>query len=79
MKARELWEGILKEHQDFIGRLYTRWLDEKEYEDIQEYLLPFGSDYPQPFKSRSARSRCCSMPTTTTWKCASQSKGTTSA
>lgn len=50
MKARELWDGILKEHQDFIGGLYARWLDEKEYEDIQDYLAAIRKRLPTAFQ-----------------------------
>ena len=36
-KATEVTKTIAKEIIDYIGYLYCRWLDEKEYEDFADY------------------------------------------
>lgn len=36
INAQNFW----KEAQDLIINLYSRWLDEKEYEDIKDYAQP---------------------------------------
>ena len=40
-----------RKFMDFFGYLYGRWQDEKEYEDINEYVIPVQKSYPNAFKA----------------------------
>ena len=35
--------GFFKESVETFGYLYNRWLDEKDYEDINDYQLPLNA------------------------------------
>lgn len=54
MKVKELWEKVNFENDgkiaDFLFYLRNRWQDEKEYEDINEYLTAFQKHVPEAYK-----------------------------
>lgn len=50
MKANELWQKVNSEDANFLFYLWERWQDEKEYEDIQEYLKAIQKSIPEAFK-----------------------------
>ena len=54
MTKQELWAKINKENDgqiaDLIFYLYERWQDEKEYEDIEDYLKAIQNKAPEAFK-----------------------------
>lgn len=54
MTKQELWAKINKENggqiADLIFYLYERWQDEKEYEDINDYLKTIQKKVPEAFK-----------------------------
>lgn len=54
MKKIELWEKVNKENNgeiaDFIFYLRERWQDEKDYEDISDYLIAIQKYIPCAYK-----------------------------
>ena len=46
----KLWEKINKENADLLCDLWERWQDEKEYEDIQDYLEVIQKHIPEAYK-----------------------------
>lgn len=50
ISVRELWEQINNNYSDLLFNLYERWQEEKEYEDINEYLKVIQRYIPQAFK-----------------------------
>lgn len=48
MKTTEQIEkmfGTRNKNTDYVADLYLRWLDEKEYEDIEDYALAFSEHF----------------------------------
>jgi len=43
-------EDDVNDHLDFLEYLYVRWQDEKQYEDIADYLKAMQERVPQAFK-----------------------------
>ena len=50
MKMQELWDKINNEDAQFLNYLYCRWQDEKQYEDINDYLDAIKEKVPEAFK-----------------------------
>ena len=50
MKAQELWSKINDKNADLLFYLRERWQDEKEYEDINDYLHRIQQDIPEAYK-----------------------------
>lgn len=51
MTMKEAWEKINEEQvAHFICYLWSRWLDEREYEDIRDYLTAVQKFLPSAFK-----------------------------
>ena len=50
MTAKELWEKINKEDAEMLCYLWERWQDEKEYEDINDYLAYAKKSIPEAFE-----------------------------
>lgn len=46
----ELWAKINKDNADLLCDLWERWQDEKEYEDIQDYLTVIQKHIPEAYK-----------------------------
>ena len=50
MTKKEIWEAINNgKTSDFLFSLYERWQDEKEYEDIADYLVAIQKSVPQAY------------------------------
>ena len=47
MTTKELWEKVREENAEFLCYLCERWEDEKEYEDIQDYLKAIQKAIPE--------------------------------
>jgi len=47
MKCKELWNTINDQHSRLFFNLKERWMNEREYEDIQEYLKVIQKSVPQ--------------------------------
>lgn len=54
MTKQELWTKVNTENNGKIANLifdlYERWLDEQEYEDINDYLKVIQKSIPEAFK-----------------------------
>ena len=54
MNKHQLWAKVNTENDgkiaEFLFYLYSRWQDEKECEDINEYLKAFQARVPEAFK-----------------------------
>lgn len=50
MSIKELWKKVNDEYARFLMYLYERWQDEKEYEDIAEYLECIKKKIPEAYK-----------------------------
>lgn len=46
MTKKETSNLINEKHMDLISMLYSRWQDEKEYEDINDYVERFKKAIP---------------------------------
>ena len=50
MEKQEIWAAINTDKtSNFIFNLYERWQDEKEYEDIADYLTAIQKSIPQAY------------------------------
>lgn len=47
MTRNELWEKVNKENSTLLCNLWERWQDEKEYEDINDYLTVIQKHIPE--------------------------------
>jgi len=50
MNAQTLWDKIKRDDADFLIDLWHRWQDEKDYEDINDYLKAIQRSIPQAYK-----------------------------
>ena len=50
MLMNELWKNVNENHTEFLCYLWERWQDEKEYEDIQDYLTAIQARIPEAYK-----------------------------
>lgn len=52
MKRNDLWKNINNDSKvfDTFINLYVRWLDEKDYEDINDYLQVIKKHIPSAYK-----------------------------
>ena len=50
MTTHELWRKVNSNDADLLFNLWERWQDEKDYEDIQDYLLVIQKSIPEAFK-----------------------------
>ena len=50
MNTQELWKKINDENADLLFYLRERWQDEREYEDINDYLHRIQQDIPEAYK-----------------------------
>lgn len=50
MKIKELWQKVNEENADLLFNLYERWQEEKEYEDINDYLVAIQKTIPEAYK-----------------------------
>ena len=50
MLIDELWKNVNNNHADLLFNLWGRWQDEKEYEDIQDYLTVIQKYIPEAYK-----------------------------
>lgn len=50
MNKVELWTMTNDKYADFLCYLWARWQDEKEYEDINDYLKAIQIRIPGAFK-----------------------------
>lgn len=50
MLMKEFWKNVNDNHADMLFNLWCRWQDEKEYEDIQDYLIVIQNHIPEAFK-----------------------------
>ena len=46
----ELWKNVNDNYADLFFNLWSRWQDEKEYEDIQDYLAVIQKYIPEAYK-----------------------------
>jgi|WetSurMetagenome_2_1015567.scaffolds.fasta_scaffold780850_2 hypothetical protein len=46
MQCKDMAEYVKQNELRWIGQAYERWLDEREYEDINEYLRVFKERVP---------------------------------
>jgi len=50
MTRQEIWTAINTDKTSaFLFSLYERWQDEKDYEDIADYLTAFQKSIPQAY------------------------------
>jgi hypothetical protein len=49
MTVQELWKEIVDKHAILLCSLYERWQDEKQYEDINDYLIQIQKFIPQAY------------------------------
>jgi len=50
MTRQEIWMAINSDKaSNFLFNLHTRWKDEKEYEDIADYLATIQKSIPQAY------------------------------
>lgn len=49
MTSHELWEQINNEHAGFLFMLWQRWQDEKDFEDINDYLSAIQKRLPMAY------------------------------
>jgi hypothetical protein len=47
MTRKQLWEKVNKENSKLLCNLWERWQDEKEYEDINDYLTAIQKHIPE--------------------------------
>ena len=47
---KELWQNVNDNHANLFFNLWGRWQDEKEYEDIQDYLAVIQKYVPEAYK-----------------------------
>lgn len=50
MLMQELWKNVNDNHADMLFNLWSRWQDEKDYEDIQDYLIVIQNHIPEACK-----------------------------
>lgn len=50
MIVNELWENVNNNHANLLFNLWGRWQDEKEYGDIQDYLMVIQKYIPEAYK-----------------------------
>jgi len=50
MLMNELWKNVNDNYADLFFNLWSRWQDEKEYEDIQDYLAVIQKYIPEAYK-----------------------------
>lgn len=48
--AHQVWDGLSDSDNEMLANLYARWQDEKEYEDINDYLKKIQVFIPEAFK-----------------------------
>lgn len=49
MLRKDLWVKLCDKNISFLAMLYDRWQDEKEYEDISEYLEVIKKEIPEAY------------------------------
>ncbi len=50
MLMNELWKNVNDNYADLFFNLWSRWQDEKEYEDIRDYLAVIQKYIPEAYK-----------------------------